>query len=114
MAKPRILSIAASAGADTAWIPLNRHQSPFAVGFGVYVSGAGEATVQVQHTFNDVMRGEDAEVFSHEDVSAATVSETGVNTVDGNYAFPIAATRLHITSVSGSSTVYYAVNQAGF
>jgi len=114
MADIRNVTLVASAGADTDWIPLNKHQSPFAVGFGVYASGAGEATVQVQHTFNDVMSGETAHVFSHEDVSAAVVSAANVNTVDGNYAFPIAATRLHVTSVSGSSTVHFRVGQAGF
>lgn len=94
---------------STSWIPLNQHQTPFNVSFGVVKTGNGEITFRVQHTFDDVL---DPNVtptaFTHADVSAATAS------VDGNYAYPIKAIRLSTVSASSSSALSLTVLQAGY
>lgn len=109
----RIGASGTSSNDQTVWVPLNQFESPFNTSFGVYASGDGTSVVQVQHTFNDVLGGETAHVFSHEDVSAAALSTQTINTVDGNYAFPIQAMRLQVTSASGASSIHFLVNQAG-
>jgi hypothetical protein len=112
MPRYKRVSIVASAGADTDWIPLNRLVTPFSVGFGVHASGTGECTVRVEHTFEDVLRGAtNPKAFIHSEVTAAVVNET--TDVDGSYDYPIGAIRLHTTSVSASSVAIFDVSQAG-
>lgn len=93
----------------SSWIPMNIHETPFNVGFGVVVDGNGDVTYRVEHTFDDVF---DPSVtptaFVHDDVTAATAS------VDGNYAFPVRAVRLAFVSASGTSaSATLTVIQAG-
>ncbi len=111
-----IRTIGASAGSSnnaTGWVPLNLHETPFNVSFGVYVSGTGQPTVRVEHTFHDVMRdAAGADAFIHEDVSGIAVTSAS-NTLDGNYAFPIRAARAVVASSSGNATVHFRVLQAG-
>lgn len=110
-----VSQIGTSAGSSnnaTPWIPLDIHETPFNVAFGVYVSGVGQPTVQVQHTFHNVMRSTDGvDVFPHEDVTAGVVT-SAANTLDGNYAFPVRAVRANVVSSSGNATVHFRVIQA--
>ncbi|MEE8234320.1 MAG: hypothetical protein V3R41_06545 [Gammaproteobacteria bacterium] len=85
------------------WVPYNQFQTPFNVGFGVVVASAVEAsatTYRIEHTFINVIAGDvptSADIFTHEDVSANNAN------ADGNYAFPVAATRLRVVAISANS-----------
>ena len=72
--------------------------SPFNVGFGVVVTGSVVYTVQ--HTFDDVFSTTyvpaSGNWFNHPTIIGATISQ------DGNYAFPVSAIRLNLTSGTGS------------
>lgn len=95
---------------STDWIPLNQHNSDFSVGFGVAVSASGALTYRVEHTFQKPTgpRDENLVIFTHEDVSAATTNQ------DGNYAFPVAATRATIVSAQDvDSRITFYVRQSG-
>lgn len=100
----RTLTSAASA---STWIPMNQYAVPFNVGFGVVKTGTGDITFTVQHTFDNVLAGDTATAFDHSEVSGQTAS------VDGNYAYPVAAIRLNVTAVSGVATAALRVKQAG-
>ena len=93
--RPQVIQLSSSG--PSAWIPLDYKQSPFNVGFGVVLTGT--ATFTIEHTFEDVF---DSTVtptaFPHNLVYDATVS------TDGNYAFPIRAVRVNVTSY-GSGTI---------
>lgn len=88
-------------------IPLDNYISPFNVGFGVVVSGT--ATYTVQHSFDNPFAAgytaAGATWFDHPDVAAETTN------ADGNYAFPVAAIRVNLTSGSGTATI--TATQAG-
>lgn len=94
MGRPTTVTVHAS-GEASAWIPLDRHISPFNIGFQVVV--AGEMNYRVQHTLNDVIGGETATAFTHVDVSSATTNR------DGNYAYPISAMRILVNSASSQA-----------
>ena len=91
-------------------IPLDTYADPFNVGLGVVLSSGASLTYTVEHTFDDVYASNfnpaTATWFSH-----ATLV-TKIASSDGNYAFPVMATRLNITIwTSGSATL--TVVQAG-
>lgn len=93
---------------SSSWIPLNIHQTPFNVGFGVDKQGGGDVTFRIEHTFDNVFDPDiTPAVFTHADVSAASAD------IDGNYAFAVRAVRLAVVSASGSSTTALKVVQAG-
>ncbi len=93
---------------STSWIPLNIHETPFNVGFGAIVHGAGKITYRVEHTFDDVFDSSvTPSAFLHEDVSAESASK------DGNYAYPVRAVRLAIVSASASAGVSLTLIQTG-
>jgi hypothetical protein len=97
MRPARLTTTDASGGVTTSSIlPLDYVQAPFAVGFGVVVTGT--VSVTVQHTFDNV---QDSTVtptwFDHSSV-AAKVANT-----DGNYAFPVRAIRVKQNSGTGST-----------
>lgn len=82
---------------NTAWIPVDYKQSPFAVGFGVVIN-SGTATYTIEHTFDDIFDSAvTATAFPHASIAAQTTSK------DGNYAFPVRAIRLNVTA--GTSPV---------
>lgn len=83
--------------ANSAWIPVDREQAPFALGFGVTVD-SGTATYTVQHTFDEVF---DTTVTPTAWDHATIVGQTTKK--DGNYAFPITAMRLSVTVSSGGT-----------
>lgn len=97
-----------SAESKSDWIPLNQYAVPFNVGFGVVIDNSGAAVFRVEHTFDNVFDTSiTPTVFVHEDVS----SNDG--NVDGNYAFPVRATRVAVQSVSGAATIDFTVLQTG-
>jgi hypothetical protein len=91
-------------------IPLDNYQGPFNVGIGVALSAGATLTYTVEHTFDDVFsptfNASTAVWFSNSGLSAKTTS------LDGNYAFPVMATRLNVTSYT-SGTATMTVIQAG-
>ena len=91
----------------TAPVPMDQYISPFNVALGIVP--AGTATYTVQHTFDDPFASDfdpaTATWFNHPDLT----SESGNN--DGNYAFPVRAIRLNVSSTDDDVTFYIA--QAG-
>ena len=82
-------------------VTLNYRQSNFKVSIAAVVSGT--ATYSIQHTFDDpadfataAAYNLDADWFDHEFMEDLTA------TADGNYAFPVRATRLEVTVSTGS------------
>tara|TARA_R110002051_G_scaffold271069_2_gene331486 strand:- start:787 stop:1116 length:330 start_codon:yes stop_codon:yes gene_type:complete len=87
--------------AISAPVTLNYRQSNFKVSIAAVITGT--ATYTVQHTFDDpadfateALYNSDADWFDHEFMDAIAV------TSDGNYAFPVRASRLNVTASSGS------------
>lgn len=107
--RQEIIQVSAAATGATNWVPLNIHQTPFNVSFGVLTTGAFDATYRVEHTFDNVLADSSAgSVFTHADVSAASISR------DGNYAFPVRAIRLNLVTIaSGTGTLKFSVIQSG-
>lgn len=111
------ITVSATTGADTfnlgwtavaigATFPLNwRDLNNFQVSLGLIITGT--INVTVQHTL-DGLHGEyvaSPAWFPHSTLVAKTAS------ADGNYAFPVTATRLLINSVTASATVDFKVVQ---
>lgn len=93
-----------AAGTSTA-IPMDTYSDPFNVGVAVVMTGT--LTYSVEHTFDDIFNSAVTPTwFANTGLSAKTTSS------DGNYAYPVRAIRLNITSfTSGSATM--TVIQAG-
>jgi hypothetical protein len=91
----------------TAPVPLDQYISPFNVSLAIVPSST--ATYTVQYTFDDPFdAGFDAATaiwFNHPDLTA----ESGNN--DGNFAFPVRATRLNVSACDDNVNFY--VTQAG-
>jgi len=108
MARP----IRVTVGSQTvsAPIPLDTYADPFNVGLAVVMSAGASLTYTVQHTFDDVFAKTfdpaTATWFSHATLVTKTASS------DGNYAFPVTATRLNVT-IWASGTATLTVIQAG-
>jgi hypothetical protein len=98
----KTLTDAAETGSDP--IVTDFYANPYNVGMGVVVDGTVDC--KVQHTFDDVL---DADVtptwFDHTSLVGLVAS------ADGNYAFPVRAIRLYMTSGTGTATL--TVIQAG-
>lgn len=95
----RPTSITISSATTSNPIVVDYTQNAFGIGFGVVITGT--ATFKVQHTFDNVM---DSTVtptwFDHPIVTGKTAN------TDGNYAYPIRATRLNCTAyTSGTLTM---------
>lgn len=82
---------------------MNLDSTPFNVGFGVTISGT--PTYTVQHTFDNPWETTSPVWFDHPTVSGETAN------ADGNYAFPVAAIKVAVTSGTGTATL--TVIQAG-
>jgi len=96
--------VTVSSQAASAWIPVNWRQEDFKLSFAVEVTGT--ATYKIQHTLDDVFDSSVTPLaLDHEDITASTADD------DGNYAFPIRAIRLNVTSYS-SGDVRMTVLQA--
>lgn len=106
----RPITLTVSSQAASAVIPLDTYQDPFNVGIGVALSAGANLTYTVQHTFDNVAAStfnpSTATWYPHASLASKTTSS------DGNYAFPVTAIRLNVTSfTSGSATM--TVIQAG-
>jgi hypothetical protein len=88
---------------SSAIIPMNLDSTPFNVGFGVVITGA--PTYTVQHTFDNPWTTASPTWFDHPTVAAEDAN------ADGNYAFPVAAIKVVVTSETGTATL--TVIQAG-
>lgn len=87
-------------------VPCNYRQEEFQVSLGVVITGT--INVTVQHTLDYLSTLGNAQAaywFNHSSLAAISA------TADGNYAFPIIATRLKINSVTASATVKLKVVQ---
>jgi len=91
----------------TAPVPMDQYISPFNA--SVAIVPTGTATYTVQHTFENPFSADfnpaTAVWFNHPDLT----SESSNN--DGNYAFPVSAIRLNISSCDNDVT--FTVTQAG-
>ena len=83
---------------------MNLDSTPFNVGFGVVIT-SGTPTYTVQHTFDNPWTTTNPTWFDHPTVAAETAN------ADGNYAFPVAAIKVAISS--GTGAVQLTVIQAG-
>ena len=103
------VSVGTNSVGATPWIVLDRHRSPFAVGFGITLEGV--VTYQPQHTFDDVQRlgAPPPDVFLNDGTPFADPGAT--ESQDGNIAFPVGAFRVQINS--GTGTLRIRVIQAG-
>lgn len=99
MARPT--SVTVSSATSSAWIPVDWRSTPFNLSFAVIISGGGSLTYKVEHTLDDIMDPTvTPNALTHEFITASTVSD------DGNYAYPIRAIRLTVSSyTSGSATM---------
>jgi hypothetical protein len=100
----------------TQWFPLDHNRTPFNVSLAVHFFTAGmAANWTVQHTFqSDLLRNGPRghndvtdPIMNHDTLAAATAEG------DGNYAFPIIATRLLINSIDDAAVIGFSVQQAG-
>ena len=89
---------------SSAIIPMNLDSTPFNVGFGVVSTGT--VTYTVQHTFDNPWTTANPTWFNH-----PTVDGIISTNADGNYAFPVAAIKVVVTS--GAGTAQLTVIQAG-
>lgn len=96
----RIKTITQTGVGSTPIFPVNWRGGPggFQVGLGAVVTGT--ATYTVQHCFDNVLAGETPTWFDH----PTLVGQTGNK--DSNYAYPITALRLTVTSGTGSVALH--------
>ena len=98
---PRPTSVTVSSATESAWIPVNYKQTPFNVGLGVVLSAGASLTYSVQHTFDNI---QDSSITPTAFDNAGLTSKTAND--DGNYAFPVRAVRLSVTTFSsGTATL---------
>lgn len=110
------VTVSATTGADTFDIgysgvmvgptfPLNWRQRNFQVSLGVAITGTINYTVQ--HTFDQLSAAapSTATWWPHSSLVSKTASS------DGNYAFPVTATRLLINSITAGATAVFHVVQ---
>jgi len=106
----RPIRVTVSSATVSAALPLDQYISPFNIGLGVSLSAGASLTYTVQHTFDDVWAaGFDpatANWFNHATMTSKTTS------FDGNYAYPVTAIRLNVTSYTSGEATLTAV-QAG-
>jgi len=93
-----IVNTASASGAGTT-LPISYNTEYFGIGCGCVVSAGASLTYKVQHTFDDPSSASPT-WFDHPFVTGQTGNK------DGNYAFPIRAVRLNVTSfTSGTVTI---------
>lgn len=78
-------------------VPLDFNNVPFAVGLGCVITGT--VTYTAQHTFDDIFDPRVNPTWIDQPVTG--ISGKSAN-ADGNYAFPVKATRVNTTAGSGS------------
>jgi hypothetical protein len=105
----RPVRITLTAAGVSAPVPLDQYQTPFNVGLGAAIPAGSSATYTVEHTFDDVFsptfNPATAVWFPHATMVSKSTSS------DGNYAYPVSATRINAAAVTGS--LIFNVLQAG-
>jgi hypothetical protein len=103
----RPVTITASASGGSTPVVLDFRLNPFSVAIGCVVSAGATLTYTIQHTFDDPFQSgglTNATWFDHDD--SGLVNQTG--NANGNYAFPVRASRINVTAYTGGSvTVTY-------
>jgi hypothetical protein len=100
--RPVVVSVGAL-GSSTV-VPLDHYKQPFNVGVGVVLSAGATMTYTVEHTFSDPF--DPAFVASSVTWFPNTGLSAKIASSDGNYAYPVRAVRLTITSyTSGTATM---------
>lgn len=99
--------VTASASGASSMLVVDYVVPVFAIGIGCVVSNGASLTYKVQHSFDDPNLGANNMTwFDHAFITGQTGNK------DGNYAFPIRATRLNVTAFS-SGTVTMTILQGG-
>ena len=80
------------------WIPVNSSQANFKV--SLFTGVTGTATYTIQHTPDNVMDASVTPVAYNHDILAGLTSGN-----DGNYAYPVRAVRINLTSGTGTVTL---------
>jgi hypothetical protein len=113
MARP-VRTIPLSSVSVSPPIPLNNYADPFNVGLGVKLSAGADLTYIVQHTFDNVFAPDfnPSTAVWYTSTFGGNVTPKTTN-ADGNYAFPVVATRLSVT-IWTSGTATLTVIQAGY
>jgi hypothetical protein len=90
-------------------VPMDQYISPFNV--SVAITTLGNCTTTTQYTFDDVFSNDfdalTAEWFDHPDLTNVADDQVG------NFAFPVKAIRLNVTSNNPGNKVTFYVTQAG-
>jgi hypothetical protein len=93
----KVQSVSRTNTGSSSAIVINTNTNPCNIGFGVVVT-SGTPTYTVQHTFDDPAVGFTT-WFDHPTVSGETTNQ------DGNYAFPVTAVKVVISSGTGVVTM---------
>lgn len=104
-----INQIAAAAG-PTSPVPMDHYRQPFNVGLAVVLEPGSSLTYTVEHTFDDVFSPTFNPATAAWFPNATLTNKTA--SMDGNYAFPVSAIRLNITSFTSGSARFTLI-QAG-
>lgn len=99
-----------SATASSA-VPLDYRALNFQIGLGAKLSAGASLTYTVQHTFDDVYApgfvSASATWYDHPNLTARVVGS------DGNYAFPITAIRLVVSSYTSGDVTLIILQASG-
>jgi hypothetical protein len=108
MPMPAVITQAGVGTTANPWYP-DWVQDPFAIGIGLSIN-TGTALMSVEHTFQlldpnlpNGTSAANATWFQNSGLNATTVSTT--SNLNGNYAFPVLAIRLNVSTCSVSTAV---------
>jgi len=95
-------------GAVSSTFPLNWRQQNFQVSLGLVITGTVNVTVQhcLESLQGDPITEGNETWWPHSTLANKTAS------ADGNYAFPVVATRFLVNSVTNGATVSFSITQA--
>lgn len=105
----RPIRLSVSSQTSSNWIPLDIHIKPFNIGIGVALSAGSTMTYQIEHTYDDVFSPSFNPATAEYLVNSAGAKSADF---DFNYAFPVTAVRLTVTSYT-SGTATMTIVQAG-
>jgi hypothetical protein len=112
----RPTSVTVGAAGPSAWIPINRYQTPLNIGFGVTLSSGATLTYKIQHTFDDPQETYACQITRSTTTATVVLTDHGlvVNdsiTVSGAGA-PLDGTYT-VASVVDANSVTYTVANSG-
>lgn len=104
-------------GVSNPWNPDYLKQAPFAIGVGCVINSSAVAYT-VEHSFDPIFFAiYGSSVGTVVSSNATWFPNSGITTQstnkDGNYAFPVTAIRLNVSSGSSTGTVTMSLVQAG-